>query len=145
MKCAPVSGAQKGIAANMTENNAHLTAEEEVLQEIQHYVDVLNRRAGFPEGAKKYEITPDGKHTARPGFFHTLSDYGGISLVRVITYGGGVRAVLGGYHKPEQTLAMIRGFIKGWDEKDIPVEEYVKNAELHESEQHHIEMARASM
>jgi hypothetical protein len=138
-------GAQKGIVAIMTENNAHLTAEEEVLLEIQHYVDVMNRRVGFPDGTKKYEISPEGKHTARPGFFHTLSDYGGISVVRVITYGGGVRAILGGYHKPQEALAMIRGFIKGWDEKDIVLEDYVKNAELHEKEQDHIDMARASM
>ena len=138
-------GAQKGIVANMTENNAHLTAEEEVLAEIEHYVGVMNHRAGFPDGAKKYEITPDGKHTAKPGFFHTLSDYGGISLVRVITYSGGVRAVLGGYHKPAETLAMIKGFVKGWDEREISVEEYVRNAELHEKEQYHLEAVRASM
>jgi len=138
-------GAQRGIVAIMTENNAHLTAEEEVLAEIEHYVGVMNHRAGFPDGTKKYEITPDGKHTARPGFFHTLSDYGGISLVRVITYGGGVRAVLGGYHKPAEALAMIKGFVKGWDEREISIEEYVRNAELHENEQRHVDMARASM
>jgi hypothetical protein len=53
--------------------------------------------------------------------------------------------VLGGYHKPVEALAMIRGFVKGWDEREISIEEYVRNAELHEKEQYHLEAVRASM
>jgi hypothetical protein len=126
------------------EDFEHVTPEEKAIKEIERVVEAINRRAGFPQGAKKYEISEDGKHTAKPGFFHLLSDYGGISLVRVINFNGGVRAVMGGYHKPEVALEMINGFIKGWDERENSVSDYQRMADEHGKEDEHTKMAQAS-
>ena len=88
---------------------------ELTIMEINRKVDLLNRLAGFPEGFKD---------ACAPGFFRTLSDYGGIKLVRVITYTGGVRAVIQGYQHPDVLLTKLDGFIAGWHEGKMTLEEY---------------------
>jgi len=88
---------------------------ELTIMEINRKVDLLNRLSGFPDGF-------NGSCT--PGFFRTLSDYGGIKLVRVITYTGGVRAVIQGYQHPDVLLTKLDGFIAGWHEGKMTLEEY---------------------
>jgi len=88
---------------------------ELTIREINRKVDLLNRLSGFPDGF-------NGSCT--PGFFRTLSDYGGIKLVRVITYTGGVRAVIQGYQHPDVLLTKLDGFIAGWHEGKTTLEEY---------------------
>jgi len=90
------------------------------IMEINRKVDLLNRLAGFPEGFKD---------ASAPGFFRTLSDYGGMKLVRVITYTGGVRAVIQGYQHPDVLLTKLDGFISGWHEGKTTLDEYKKIAD----------------
>lgn len=88
--------------------------------EIRELIDRLNRMAGFPDGHKGH---------LTPGFFRTLSDYGGLNLVRVINDAGGVRSIMGGYHKIEKFHAMLRGFVMGVSEAPQSVRAYQKIAQ----------------
>lgn len=97
---------------------------DRTMSEIDRQVETLNRIAGFPDGFKG---------STQPGFFRLLSDYGGLNLVRVITYTGGVRSVLGGYHPPEVLKAKITGFIAGMHEGAMTLKDYTKIAEDYRS------------
>jgi hypothetical protein len=93
------------------------------VQDINRKVELLNRLSGFPDGFKGYTT---------PGFFRTLSDYGGMKLVRVINYAGGVRAVIQGYQHPDVLLTKLDGFIAGWHEGKMTLEEYKNIADDYE-------------
>lgn len=90
------------------------------IREINRKVETLNRLAGFPDGFKGY---------CTPGFFRTLSDYGGMKLVRVINYAGGVRAVIQGYLHPDVLYVKLDGFIAGWHEGKTTLDDYQKMAD----------------
>lgn len=96
------------------------------IKEIEAQVQTLNRIVGFPDGYRG---------TTTPGYFRLLADYGGLNLVRVITYTGGVRSVLGGYHPPEVLKVKIKGFIAGLHEGSTTLKDYVKIAEKYQAEQ----------
>lgn len=94
--------------------------DDRTISDIDRQVETLNRIVGFPDGFRG---------SAEPGFFRLLSDYGGLNLVRVITYTGGVRSVLGGYHPPEVLKAKITGFIAGIHEGVMTLKDYKKIAD----------------
>lgn len=94
--------------------------DDRTMSDIDRQVETLNRIVGFPDGFRG---------SAEPGFFRLLSDYGGLNLVRVITYTGGVRSVLGGYHPPEVLKAKITGFIAGIHEGVMTLKDYKKIAD----------------
>lgn len=95
---------------------------------MQATVNLINQAAGFASGHKNFN---DG--TATPGFFHLMADYGGIALVRVINFAGGVRMMLGGYHKPAEFQKLLSGFYRGFIEAETPVRKYERDAVEYEN------------
>jgi hypothetical protein len=93
------------------------------MQTMQATVNLINQAAGFPSAHKNFN---DG--AATPGFFHLMADYGGIALVRVINFAGGVRMMLGGYHRPAEFQRLLSGFYRGFIEAENPVRKYERDA-----------------
>lgn len=71
------------------------------LKNLQAVVDRLNRITGSP--AKPWTHA-DGKNVAQIGCYHLSRAYGGVSLHRMVTDGGGVSDVLYCGHVPMRDL-----------------------------------------
>ena len=75
-------------------------------------VRIINRLTGSPEAP--YTKGADGRFTANIGCYHIGGAYGGVSLHRMLTDGGGVSDVFRCGHVPKRDLfERMRAFIDG--------------------------------
>ncbi len=81
-----------------------------------HYLNAvigrINRATGAP--SEPYVKSDDGHHRAQVGCYHLSRAYGGYSLHRMVTDGGGVSDVFGCGHVPARDLAnRMHAFLDG--------------------------------
>ena len=75
----------------------------------------VNRMTQSPQEA--YTKGEDGKYHANIGNYHTSHAYGGVSLHRMQTEGGGISDVLRCGHVPKRRLwDMMQAYVSGLDE-----------------------------
>ena len=68
------------------------------LAHLQAIIARINRATGAP--MEPYTLHADGKHRANVGNYHLSRAYGGYSLHRMLTDGGGVRDIFSCGHVP---------------------------------------------
>lgn len=84
-------------------------------EDVQAAINALNRRNGFPPGAKLWE-TIDGKQVSKVGFYHSWYD-GGMKLVCTTNDRGGHRSVLKLQAKSKREFYnLIWAYIAGLDD-----------------------------
>lgn len=84
------------------------------ISHLQAVCDRINRATGSP--LQPYVKGNDGTHHAQPGCYHLSRAYGGVSLHRMVTDGGGVSDVFGCGHVPARDLAnRMHAFLAGID------------------------------
>lgn len=89
------------------------------LKHLQPMVDRLNRITGSP--AETWTNDADGKLIAQIGCYHLSRAYGGVSLHRMVTEGGGVSDVLYCGHVPMRDLYnRISAYICGIQDASSP-------------------------
>jgi len=85
-------------------------------KDLQAVVDRINRITGSPMEPYTRETMPTGRvfHSANIGNYHLSGAYGGYSLHRMETDGGGVQDVLGCGHLAKRDLYdRMQSFIRG--------------------------------
>ena len=86
--------------------------ERTTLAQLEGTARIINRLTGSPEAP--YTKGADGRFTANIGCYHIGGAYGGVSLHRMLTDGGGVSDVFRCGHIPKRDLwERMRAFIDG--------------------------------
>ena len=80
-------------------------------KDLEAVVNRINKMVGAPEHA--YTRTRDGKIKANIGNFHLDWAYGGVSLVRMATEGGGVTTIIHGYGTKRELYEKMQALIVG--------------------------------
>ena len=76
----------------------------------------INRITGSP--SEPYIKNAEGKHIAQIGCYHLSGAYGGVSLHRMVSDGGGAADVLRCGHVPKrELLSLMFAYIEGLNEK----------------------------
>ena len=81
--------------------------------QLQAVIDRINRMTGSP--AQPYRTGDDGRHYANVGNYHLSRAYGGYSLNRMVSDGGGVVSVFSCGHVPARALmSLMHAWISGY-------------------------------
>ena len=80
---------------------------------LEALVDVINKETGSP--ATSWTRHADGTLTANIGNYHISGAYGGYSLQRICSAGGGVSDVVSSGHiKARDLYERMHAFLAGW-------------------------------
>lgn len=84
------------------------------VNDLRATVNRINRETGSPE--EPYTKDADGRFRANVGNYHLSQAYGGYSLHRMETDGGGVSEPLSTGHIPARDLyERMHAFLRGWE------------------------------
>lgn len=86
-----------------TAKGIHIMKQRVTIKTLEAIADRLNVQTGSP--AKAWDKNEDGQHKAQIGNFYISQAYGGYSLHRMVTDGGGVSDVFSCGHIPARQLA----------------------------------------
>lgn len=84
-------------------------------QELQSLCDWINKLTNSP--MEPWTVDDAGKYRANIGNYHISGAYGGVSLERMVTDGGGVQSIFGGFTPKRELADKMRAFIKGLEQK----------------------------
>ena len=79
--------------------------------DLEAVVNRINKMTKSPTAA--YTRMKDGKFKANIGNFHLDWAYGGVSLVRMVTEGGGITTIIHGYGTKRELYHKLHAFIRG--------------------------------
>jgi hypothetical protein len=90
-------------------------------KDLEAVVERINRLQGA--NLAPYSKLPDGNYRANIGTYHLSYAYGGVSLHRMQSEGGGVDDVFRSGHIPKLKLYyMMQAYVSGLSERKVPSE-----------------------